>query len=162
MKLFARISFGFFTFIFAFSGLFLTLSAPKAEAKLFDLKIAGTSKEFVSAAGSCIGQLLASLASGTSASKLQGAAGISVPVTDGGTTATTGNITVKEACLDALAVSMSKSVLRKITESTINWINSGFEGDPLYVRDPESFFKGIANEQIGEIKLDVEGSGDFG
>ncbi len=56
----------------------------------------------------------------------------------------------KESCGDAIAFSLSKLALQKVTESTLNWVNSGFSGNPFYVQDPSSYFKSIESEQVGQ------------
>jgi hypothetical protein len=42
-----------------------------------------------------------------------------------------------------------------VTRSTVNWINSGFEGGPAYVTDFGGFLKDIADDEIGSF---IEGS----
>lgn len=48
-------------------------------------------------------------------------------------------------------MAIARKLLDKITQSTINWINSGFRGKPLFVENPGSFFKDIAKEQLKGI-----------
>jgi hypothetical protein len=43
---------------------------------------------------------------------------------------------------------LAKKFLEQTTTSTINWINTGFHGRPLFVENPESFFKDIAKSEI--------------
>lgn len=74
--------------------------------------------------------------------------GTEVPVTD----ATTHS---KESCLDAIAYTAAKIVLAKITQSTLNWINSGFQGSPTFVQNPGSFFASIANEQVSTFTAQI-------
>ena len=40
----------------------------------------------------------------------------------------------KENCLDAIAYAAAKALLKKFTQATIVWINSGFKGEPLYIK----------------------------
>lgn len=54
---------------------------------------------------------------------------------------------VKEILRDLLKV-VAKRFLAKMTESTVNWINSGFHGKPLFLENPGSFFKDIAKSEI--------------
>lgn len=61
----------------------------------------------------------------------------------------------KESCLDAIAYTAAKIVLAKLTESTLNWINSGFDGSPTFVQDPGSFFKSIADEQVSSFTATI-------
>lgn len=43
---------------------------------------------------------------------------------------------------------LAKKFLEQTTTSTINWINTGFHGSPLFVENPGSFFKDIAKSEI--------------
>lgn len=43
---------------------------------------------------------------------------------------------------------LAKKFLEQTTTSTINWINTGFHGRPLFVENPGSFFKDIAKSEI--------------
>ncbi len=42
----------------------------------------------------------------------------------------------------------ARRLLAKLTQNTINWVNSGFHGNPLYLENPGSFFKDIAKYEI--------------
>jgi hypothetical protein len=42
-------------------------------------------------------------------------------------------------------------VLKEITKSTLNWINSGFHGKPAYIQDPGAFLAGIRKQTIGDF-----------
>lgn len=57
----------------------------------------------------------------------------------------------KENCLDALSRFVSVAILDKMTLATVKWINSGFEGDPLWVENPEEFFGNIAKQEINKM-----------
>lgn len=58
---------------------------------------------------------------------------------------------LREECINGIAFSLAKKHLNKITDITVNWINSGFNGDPLYVRDRESFFRSIAENNLNSV-----------
>ncbi len=47
---------------------------------------------------------------------------------------------LKEYGLDTVAYVAAKTVTRKLTQKTVNWINSGFKGNPGYITDPGKFF----------------------
>jgi hypothetical protein len=47
--------------------------------------------------------------------------------------------------LDGLAWFAAKLAVQKLTAQTVNWINSGFKGNPAYITDPGSFFLGVAD-----------------
>ena len=50
--------------------------------------------------------------------------------------------------LEAALKEVAKAALREMTTSTVNWINSGFEGRPLYFENPKSFYLGIRDQQV--------------
>jgi hypothetical protein len=47
-----------------------------------------------------------------------------------------------------IAKGVAKTLLNKLTESTVNWINGGFDGGPSFVTHPDAFFKDVADTQI--------------
>lgn len=49
-------------------------------------------------------------------------------------------------CLKGIAIRLAKNQLTAMTKYTMNWINSGFNGDPLYVRDVNSYMDSITTE----------------
>ena len=56
----------------------------------------------------------------------------------------------KEFVLDGIAWQIAKMAIRQMTTSIVNWINSGFEGNPLFVTDFEGMMTDIADGVIGE------------
>ncbi len=69
-------------------------------------------------------------------------------------TTTTAAINVKKVLQDIaneLLKVVAKRALANITKSTVNWINSGFHGAPLFVENPDSFFKDIAKSEIKNL-----------
>ena len=58
---------------------------------------------------------------------------------------------VKDFTLKGIAYGIAKQILRSLTSSVVDWINSGFEGSPAFVTDPASFFTDIADEMIGDF-----------
>ncbi len=57
----------------------------------------------------------------------------------------------KEFSLDAIAYYVANSMLKRITTQTVNWINSGFQGSPAYVRNPQQFFLNEADRAASRI-----------
>lgn len=58
---------------------------------------------------------------------------------------------IKEAALEIgrqILMTIAKKFLQEMTKSTINWINNGFHGNPLYLENSDSFFKDIAKSEI--------------
>lgn len=45
----------------------------------------------------------------------------------------------REECFNGIAYTLAKNQLTAMTRYTMNWVNSGFNGDPMYVRDITSF-----------------------
>lgn len=62
----------------------------------------------------------------------------------------------KEGCLDRLAYVAGQKILADMTKKTLNWVNTGFDGNPLYVRDINSLLKSIKNEQVAQFLPDVQ------
>lgn len=60
---------------------------------------------------------------------------------------------VKEYGLDGIGNMIAKMMLRKITTQTVNWINSGFEGNPAFVTDPGQFFLNIGDQAASQMFL---------
>ena len=57
----------------------------------------------------------------------------------------------KEYVLDGLATALVKQIIRQMTASVVNWINSGFEGSPSFVTNPGSFFLDVADQITGDF-----------
>ncbi|MFH1366200.1 MAG: hypothetical protein ABIG99_02335 [Patescibacteria group bacterium] len=45
----------------------------------------------------------------------------------------------------------AKRLLHKMAQATINWINSDFHGSPLYLENPDSFFRDIAKSELKTV-----------
>ncbi len=58
---------------------------------------------------------------------------------------------MKEYGLDSVAYMVAKTVTRKLTQKTINWINSGFKGNPGYITDPEQFFLNVGDDLASQF-----------
>jgi hypothetical protein len=56
------------------------------------------------------------------------------------------SIWIKDYILDPLAWAEAKGLLQNITDSTVAWINSGFQGSPAYVTNPTQFFENIGDQ----------------
>lgn len=55
----------------------------------------------------------------------------------------------KEYVLDPLVSVMSEMLLQQMTNSIVNWINSGFEGSPSFIQNPGAFFLDLADQATG-------------
>lgn len=52
---------------------------------------------------------------------------------------------------NGIYILVMKTLLAQITDSIVNWINSGFEGSPSFVTDPKSFLVDVGDEVAGEF-----------
>lgn len=57
----------------------------------------------------------------------------------------------KEYVLDGLGLLVAKQIIRQITSSVVNWINSGFDGSPSFVQNPGAFFLDVADQMTGDF-----------
>lgn len=138
-----KVVLGFFVVIFAFSPIATTIK-PAQASFLSDM-----GGDLAVTALGCSGLLdKATSALSQLTSSLLGQATGEVPVADN-------SANTKESCLDAIAYTAAKIVLSKITQSTLNWINSGFDGSPTFVQDPGSFFKSIADQQVSSFTAQI-------
>ncbi len=53
--------------------------------------------------------------------------------------------------LDALVKVLKRALIAEITASIVRWINSGFEGSPDFVQNPEAFFTDMADRAAGDF-----------
>lgn len=51
-------------------------------------------------------------------------------------------------CLKSLGMAALHDLLAASTQDIVNWINTGFEGDPLFIQDPGQFFKNIQDQEV--------------
>ncbi|MBX9906766.1 hypothetical protein K2X96_02615 [Patescibacteria group bacterium] len=58
---------------------------------------------------------------------------------------------LKEWTLDGVAFFLAKRVATEMARSTVSWINSGFQGSPMFMTDPQAFMLNIADEAAGEV-----------
>jgi hypothetical protein len=89
------------------------------------------------AAGCAVGSLLGSYITSSITASISGT---NVPTDD-----TKNN--QKEGAWDAVAFCLANAAIHYIAQSTINWINSGFEGNPVFVDNPGQFFQDIADTE---------------
>lgn len=99
---------------------------------------------------------------------LGGLGGGEVPVKDSvtnsntaGTNQNTKQLVTKETCLDTIAYQMAKIVLRNMTQSVLVWINSGFNGEPLFITNPGTYFGNIATQELNRTITNIGNSGSI-
>ncbi|MES2930622.1 MAG: hypothetical protein V4665_02460 [Patescibacteria group bacterium] len=51
-----------------------------------------------------------------------------------------------ETCLNGIAVALARNQLTSFTKYTMNWISTGFNGDPMFVRNVDQFMDSITRE----------------
>lgn len=61
----------------------------------------------------------------------------------------------KENCLDGIAYAMAKNTLQQVSNKTLNWVNTGFDGNPLYIRDIDSYLKSIRDQKLDSFLKQV-------
>ncbi len=59
--------------------------------------------------------------------------------------------TIPGFTLDSVLIVVAKIALEKITDSTVAWINNGFDGNPAYLRNPKQYFTGLADGIVGSF-----------
>lgn len=73
----------------------------------------------------------------------------------------TGSLWVKENILDGIGWAIAKRIVSSMVQSLINWINSGFQGSPMFIQDLKGFLLNVADEAIGEYISELGGIGSF-
>lgn len=80
-----------------------------------------------------------------------GGVGGPVPVTDDPAMAQLKQSNRREGCLNGIAYAVAKSMLQSMVQKTLSWVNTGFDGNPLYVRDIDSYLKTLRDEKISRF-----------
>lgn len=57
---------------------------------------------------------------------------------------------IKEFTLDGILHGLAKMVLKSMTQSLLNWINSGFQGSPAFVTDLKQFMRDRIDTVVGD------------
>jgi len=58
---------------------------------------------------------------------------------------------IKDTGLDSIAWMVANLIIQRIAASTVNWINSGFQGSPAFVTDPAAYFQDIGDKIAGQF-----------
>ncbi|MBX4216236.1 hypothetical protein KW797_04810, partial [Candidatus Parcubacteria bacterium] len=103
---------------------------------------------------SCGSGLIGSLGGAVS-----GVTGLVVPVSDALTEGSTKAVEFKENCLDSIFFLLARTLLRSMTQSVIQWINTGFNGDPMFVSNPQLFFGTIAKTELNRTIYEIQRAG---
>src|SRR4029077_9553288 len=59
------------------------------------------------------------------------------------------SLLTKETILDCIAWALAKMIWKAVAASVIDWINSGFNGNPSFIQDIGKFMTGIADQAVG-------------
>jgi hypothetical protein len=120
--------------------------------KKADAQVASAVSSLGGVGGAAVGCAINSLLSGGSlfgsVDEDSSSTNQSVPTADDKVKKKTSSLEKKESCLDGIVTAGAKELLKKITKSTVEWINGGFRGEPLFIKNPASFFKSIADQEI--------------
>ena len=121
----------------------------KAKAQVATAQVSNTSALSVLNAAKNTVTSLETTSSAISDVTIAGVATQTLPLTGIST-----GIDIKEFALSVLQqalIVIGHQMLNQITQSTVNWINSGFHGEPLFVQNPESFFGNIEQSAIKNV-----------
>ena len=69
--------------------------------------------------------------------------------------------TNNDTCYKAIGRLIAKMLIQKLTISTINWINSGFNGSPAFIQDAGKFFGDIAKNEVLQFGLEIKDPNRF-
>lgn len=57
-------------------------------------------------------------------------------------------VALKEQCFDGIAITLAKNQLTAMTRSAMNWVNTGFGGNPFFVQNMTNLVNGIERNVI--------------
>lgn len=129
--------------------IFVTVFATFQPAMLYAQESSGVELgEGIGAAatslGACLGAGAATAGAGSAISLA-----FSVSVTDFNLQMLQGATVGKDCLLNAIVILLRETLIRKMTSSIVNWINSGFEGSPSFVTNMDQFLLDTADEAFG-------------
>jgi hypothetical protein len=73
----------------------------------------------------------------------------------------TNNLYIKEYILDGIAWAIAKAFVSSMVSSLVDWINSGFQGRPMFVQDFMGFLREAADQAVGEYIQQLGSIGSF-
>jgi hypothetical protein len=77
------------------------------------------------------------------------------------TAVNTASLLAKENILDGIGWAIAKQMVSSMTQSLINWINSGFQGSPAFITDLNGFLLDALDTAAGEYIKSLGGIGEF-
>lgn len=108
-------------------------------------------------AASVVGSAVSGLISQLAAKYAGSDAYTRVGITSSETVAKAGDSNGYYPSLDSVGYCIINAVLEYITQATVDWINSGFDGNPAFVEDPEKFFGDIAENETANFLQQIVG-----
>jgi hypothetical protein len=60
-------------------------------------------------------------------------------------------LVIKEYTLDAIAFAIINMMIQQMSQDIVRWINSGFEGDPAFIRNFDGFLTGVGDRAVSEF-----------
>ena len=63
-------------------------------------------------------------------------------------------IQLKEQCFDGIAITLAKNQLTAMTRSMMNWVNSGYGGNPFFVQNMQNFTNNLERNVL-ETGIDI-------
>jgi len=60
-----------------------------------------------------------------------------------------------DTCLKSIGRLVIKMLLQKLTTSTVEWINGGYDGSPKFIQDPGTFFKDMAKDEVLQFGIEL-------
>jgi hypothetical protein len=79
----------------------------------------------------------------------------SVPVHDTQVISNTTAMKNVQCTWNGIAWQLARTVLHALTGSVVNWINSGFQGSPAFLTNPEGYFTNLGDQLTGEFISDT-------
>lgn len=59
--------------------------------------------------------------------------------------------TIKESVVKKIVINIARAAVQQMVNSTIMWANTGFEGKPVYLDRPESYFRTLGDQVVGDV-----------
>ena len=62
----------------------------------------------------------------------------------------------REECLNGIAYTLARNQLATMTKQTMNWVTSGFNGDPMYARNINNFLSSVEDEITYQVLNNIK------
>ncbi len=132
----------FIVFVFIFPPFLVQANTDPANARNNAVNFLA---DGASEALSCAGSFAAGIAAGAVASLL------TVPTTDAGNIAMNTQQMVKECIIDGTANTLKRAAIRAMIDTSLEWINSGFQGSPSYAANLERLMEDVGNQILSDV-----------